>query len=164
MITKTQLQESLLHECDVCLHIFTKLDATAWDFRMTARQRSTLELLQYLTFCGIGGMRSMAESNWKLFGEYATAARMMTVEEFPDRMRGQKAAIEAFFASVSEAELASREVKLPGGFVQPLGLAIINAPLKWLAAYKLQLFLHAKATSAPEIGTANAWRGIDWKP
>ena len=164
MITKAQLQQSLLHECDVCLHLYSKLDASSWDYRFTPRQRSTLELLQYLSFCGIGGIRCMAESNWKLFGELAAAAKAIPVEEFPDRMRGQKAAIEAFFDSVTEAELASREVKLPGGAVQPLGLAIINAPLKWLAAYKLQLFLHAKATSAPEIGTANAWRGIDWKP
>jgi len=164
MITKAQLQQSLLLECDICLHLFTKLDASAWDFRMTARQRSTLELLQYLTFCGIAGIRCMAEGNWKLFGELSAAAKTMTVDEFPDRMQAEKAAIEAFFDSVTEAELTSREVKLPGGPVQPLGLAIINAPLKWLSAYKLQLFLHAKATSAPEIGTANAWRGIDWKP
>jgi hypothetical protein len=164
MITKDQLKQSLVLECDICLHLFTKLDASSWDHRFTPKQRSTLELLQYLTFCGIGSIRCLAEGNWKLFGELAAAAKTMQVEEFPDRMRGQKAAIEAFFESVTEAELSSREVKLPGGGTQPLGLAIINASLKWLSAYKLQLFLHAKATSAPEIGTANAWRGIDWKP
>ena len=164
MITKLQLQQSLLHECDVCLHLFGKLDASSREYRLTPKQRSTLELLQYLSFCGIGGMRCMAEANWKLFGELAAASKTMTIEEFPERMRGQKAAIEAFFGSVTETELSTREVKLPGGGTQPLGLAIMNAPLKWLAAYKLQLFLHAKATSAPEIGTANAWRGIDWKP
>ena len=164
MITKTQLQQSLLLECDICLHLFTKLEAGSMDYRFTAKQRSTLELLQYLSFCGIAGMRCMAEANWKLFGELAAAAKTMTAGEFPARMHGQKEAIEAFLVSASEAELSTREVKLPGGAVQPLGLAIINAPLKWLAAYKLQLFLHAKATSAPEIGTANAWRGIDWKP
>ncbi len=47
-------------------------------------------------------------------------------------------------------------------YITTLGLAILNGPLKWLTAYKLQLFLYAKACGA-EIGTANAWAGMDWK-
>ena len=37
-------------------------------------------------------------------------------------------------------------------------------PLKWITAHKLQLFLYAKTTSAPGMGTSNAWSGADAKP
>ena len=57
----------------------------------------------------------------------------------------------------------TRQARLPTGVIQNLGLAVINGPLKWLSAYKLQLFLYAKATGARDIGTSNAWAGIDWK-
>ena len=46
----------------------------------------------------------------------------------------------------------------------PLGAAILNGPAKWLAAYKMQLFLYAKASGAPELKTSNLWRGADPKP
>ena len=65
-------------------------------------------------------------------------------------MTRQKQAIEQFFASTSEATLETKEAKMPGGGTLPLGAGIINGPLKWLAAYKLQLFLYAKATGPPD--------------
>ena len=75
----------------------------------------------------------------------------------------QKQEIKAFFDSVTERELETKDALLPVGGTQLLGQAILDLPFKWLAAYKLQLFLYAKATGSADIGTANAWMGIDWK-
>jgi hypothetical protein len=60
--------------------------------------------------------------------------------------------------------LETQMAPLPGGGTRTLGLAILEAPFKWLTAYKLQLFLYAKATGASAIGTANAWAGVDLDP
>jgi hypothetical protein len=163
VITKEQLSNAMTRECDICLHLYSKLSPDAYGYRPSPAQRTTLELLQYLAACGIGGIRAMASTNWKLFSEELARTKEMPAEEFPAAMTRQKAEIEAFFASTSEKALETQTATMPGGGTLPLGAAILNGPLKWLAAYKLQLFLYAKATGAHEIGTANAWAGIDWK-
>jgi hypothetical protein len=163
VISREQVSGAMTRECDICLHLFSKLSPDAYDYKPSDSQRTTLELLRYLAGCGIGGLRAMASSDWKLFNEELSRTREMPAEDFPAAMIRQKQAIEQFFASTSEAELETKEAKMPGGGILPLGAGIINGPLKWLAAYKLQLFLYAKATGAHQIGTANAWAGIDWK-
>jgi hypothetical protein len=102
----------------------------------------------------------MAEKNWKIFAERAERAKEMPAAEFPAAMDRQKREIEAFFESVSDQTLGTQEAQVPGGGTLPLGAAIMSGPLKWLTAYKMQLFLYAKATGA-DIGTVNAWAGID---
>jgi hypothetical protein len=163
VITKEQLADGMTRECDICLHLFSKLSPDAYDYRPSPAQRSTRELLAYLGACGIGGIRALANSNWKLFGEEHARTKDITPEEFPAVMKRQKKEIEQFFASTSENTLETQETKTPLGEALPLGAGILNLPFKWLAAYKLQLFLYAKANGAHEIGTANAWAGIDWK-
>lgn len=163
MITGKQLSDSMTRECDICVHLYEKLKPEAMGFRPTPEQRTTLELLQYLSVVGIAGIRSMAEGSWKIFGEYITRSKEMRAEDFLSAIARQKSEIEAFFASASEETLETQQAHLPGGDTSQLGAAIMNGPLKWLAAYKLQLFSYAKATGVTEIGTANAWRGIDWK-
>jgi hypothetical protein len=160
VITKDQLAASLTRECDICRHLFTKLGPAAHDYRPSPGQRSTTDLLRYLSYCGIAGVRSMAEKNWKIFAERAERAKEMPAAEFPAAMDRQKREIEAFFESVSDQTLGTQEAQVPGGGTLPLGAAIMSGPLKWLTAYKMQLFLYAKATGA-DIGTVNAWAGID---
>ncbi len=161
MITKDQLSAAMLRECDICVHLHSKLPAGALDYRPTDKQRSTLELLRYLAICGIAGLTCMAEADWKRFAEFSERVADMAAADFPAEMERQKASIEAFFVGLNEAALETQAAPLPGGRgTTTLGLAILNGPFKWLTAYKLQLFLYAKACGA-EIGTANAWAGAD---
>jgi hypothetical protein len=161
MITKDQLAASMLRECDICRHLFTKLGPDSLTYRPSPGQRTTLELLRYLSICGISGIRCMAEGNWKIFSEYAERVKDMPAEEFPAAMQRQAEDIAAFFASINEETLETQQAPIPGGGTLPLGVAILGGPFKWLAGYKLQLFLYAKAAGVTEIGTANAWAGID---
>ncbi|HZU52710.1 MAG TPA: hypothetical protein VFF77_02370, partial [Holophagaceae bacterium] len=156
MITKDQLAAAMIRECDICLHLFSKLPAGAADYRPSEKQRSTLELLRYLSISGVAGMDCMAHADWKRFGAFTERAKAMPFEGFPAAMAAQKAEIEAFFAGVSEQTLETQEAPMPGGASVPLGVAILNGPFKWLTAYKMQLFLYAKAAGATELGTSNA--------
>lgn len=161
MISKGQIAASMTRDCDITQHLFTKLTPESYTYRPSPSQRSTEELLRYLAICGIAGVQCMAGGSWKQFGEFGARVQAMAPEQFPELMNQQKAELEAFFASVSDQALLSQDAPLPGGGTLPLGLAILNGPFKWLTAYKLQLFLYAKAAGAADIGTSNAWAGAD---
>ena len=161
MITKEHLAASLTHECDVVLHLFSKLPAGALDYQPSAGQRTTLALLRYLAVCGSAGIHCMVNNDWKAFGRFTERVKEMSAEEFPAAMELQKKEIQDFFASVSEETLRTQEASVPGRGPMTLGAAILNGPLKWLTAYKMQLFLYAKAAGATELKTSNAWRGTD---
>jgi len=120
-------------------------------------------LLQYLSLCGIAGTRSMAEGNWKIFGEYVERAKAESMDHFPGAMERQRNELTAFFAQASD-ELLAKEAGVPGAGKMPLAAAIMSGPLKWLTGYKMQLFLYAKATGSTDIGTSNAWGGMDMPP
>ena len=165
MITKDQLAASMLRDCDIILHLYAKLKPADAHHRPSEKQRSTLELLRYLSICAAAGIDCMAHADWKRFGAYGDRAKEMPFEGFPAAMEKQKAEIEAFFKGVSEETLETQEAPLPGGRgVSTLGLAIFNGPQKWLAAYKMQLFLYAKASGGMELGTSNVWGGMDMPP
>lgn len=163
MISKEQLATAMAHECNVCMHLFTKFTPEGYSYQPSAQQRTTLELLRYLAICGIAGVHSMAQGNWSAFAEYKERVQDMAAEDFPAAMQRQKEEIEAYFASIDEETLETQQANVPGSGPAPLGLAILMGPLKWLTAYKMQLFLYAKAAGAADIGTANAWAGVDWK-
>jgi hypothetical protein len=155
----------MLRECDILIHLHSKLPSGALDYQPSPEQRTTLALLRYLAICATAGIRCMNEANWKLFREYGERVAEMPGAEFPAAMERQKKEIADFFAAVSEETLASQQAPMPGGGVMlPLGAAILNGPLKWLAAYKMQLFLYAKAAGATELKTQNLWRGTDPTP
>ena len=165
MITKDQLAESMLRECDILVHLFTKLPDAAFDYRPSEQQRTTLALLRYVAICAAAGIRCMSAGDWSLFKGYSERVAEMPAADFPAAMERQKAEIAEFFANTSEETLQTQEAPMPGGGVMmPLGAAILNGPFKWLAAYKMQLFLYAKAAGANELRTANLWRGTDPAP
>ena len=106
MITKDQLAASMVHECNVCIHLVEKLSPAARGYRPTEGQRTTEELLRYLSMCGIAGTRSMAEGNWKIFSEYVERAKTLSIEEFPAAMARQRDELTAFFAQATDELLA----------------------------------------------------------
>ena len=163
MITKDHLAASMLRECDTAKHLFTKLPDGALDYRPTPGQRSTLELLRYLSVCGSGGIRAVVANDLNVLTEHTQRAAGMPADAFPAAMDRQKAEIQAYFDGVDERALEEARASLPGAGAMPLDAALMNGPLKWLTAYRMQLFLYAKAAGAAGIGTANAWAGIDWK-
>ncbi|HEU4569931.1 MAG TPA: hypothetical protein VFS07_05110 [Gemmatimonadales bacterium] len=161
MITKAQFLASLQHECDVAVHLHTKLSPDSFGYRPSPTQRTTLELLQYLGTIGIGAATCMVAGDWKRFAPFTERAKQMRAEEFPAAMARQKEELTALIEGLTDAQLATQMAPMPAGGEMPLGAALLNGPLKWLTAYKLQLFLYAKATGATNIGTSNAWGGVD---
>lgn len=162
VITKDDLLTSMTLECDIALHLHSKLTPQAAGYRPSTDQRSTTELLRYLAICGIAGTTSMVKGDWKLFAAFRERSAALEVKDFPAAMTRQKEELAALFAGITPEQFATQQAPMPGGAVTlPLGVAILNGPFKWLAAYKLELFVYAKASGAHDISTSNAWRGVD---
>lgn len=162
MLTKNDLARAMIRECDICVHLWSKFDEAGFAYRPSPDQRSTLELLQYLSHLGSTVLEVFYSGDWNLFGPRSAAASAMSAAEFPAAMERQKELIGEFFRTVTDEEMATKETPLPGGRgTATLEQAILGGPLLWLSAYKLQLFLYAKAAGARDIGTSNAWGGMD---
>jgi hypothetical protein len=161
MLKKQQILEAMQREIDVAVHLHGKIPAGAMDFRFTPKQRSTRELLRYLSYVGIGAAQSMAEGSWDPYEACEKRAESEAPAEFPVAMARQKKELSAFFAGISEADLETKRAELPWGTKTSLGEAILQLAYACLVAYRMQLFLHAKAAGNTSLATANCWGGMD---
>lgn len=161
MITKKQFLDSLIQEANVCKHLHGKLTAPMFDFRCAPNMRSTLEVLQYLSMCLIGPAKSILHSNWAISKGYREEAAKMVAADFPKRMDQQIEEMKSLLGELLDADLLNRDVTYPWGGGEKLGMALINCPLKFITAYRMQLFMQAKMAGLSELNTANCWRGTD---
>ncbi|TND10094.1 MAG: hypothetical protein FD123_342 [Bacteroidetes bacterium] len=165
MISRHDMLDAIIKECEICKHLYTKIPADTFDFRPTPGQRSTLELLRYLSICGSAPLHVVLNgSDWSLWKSFSERSATMTAEEFPAAMDRQIEEIKNLFAAIADTDLRSLDVKHPRGEVMKLGTGIVRMPLGWLTAYRMQLFLYAKQSGASDIGTSNNWAGVDRAP
>ena len=89
VLTKDELIGSLKHEIRILLHLTSKVDSAKLDYRPTAKQRSTLELLQYMAIMGptqIAVIKAGAFNRPALsaaWGPAETAAKAMNFDQAP---------------------------------------------------------------------------------
>lgn len=160
MMDKAQFLDSCAHEIRVIRHLATKVPPGALDWKPTPAQRSTLDLLRYLTTAAIVPTRAMISGNWDGANETEKAAESLAPEGFDAAMATQEALIREAVAPLSERDLAERDATLPWGAPSKLGAALVDTALKPLVAYRMQLFLYAKAAGNAAIGPADCWAGV----
>ncbi len=167
-IVKDYIERSMLHDLDIVQHLITKLPESAWVWRPKEGMRSTTELLQYLSFIGAANLQTYIDGGWLpenlvhlRAAREATAS--LTPADFHGALEDQKNKIKAIFADLSLDDLSTKTTIEPWGVESPLLYVLLNSTLKYLAAYRMQVFLYAKMNGA-EIGTLNNWRGIDPPP
>jgi thiamine monophosphate synthase len=161
LITREQLIASMRHETNVIKHLATKVPAGQFGWRPTPKQRSTLELLQYLTTCGSIGVKLMVNGNWDHAEALEAASAEVTPENFAAAMDRQMADMEADIRSVAEGDFLTKPAAMPWGVPTVVGIGLVDCGLKPLVAYRMQLFLYAKESGSADIGPANCWVGRD---
>ena len=164
VLTKSELVASLQHEVHILLHLASKIDRTNIDYRPTPKQRSTVELLKYLTVMGPGLVQAAKvgafdPAAWTV-AEKAAQAR--NFEETLAAIAAQKEAYATMLADVSDADLRAT-VEIFGNKTTR-GAFIVNMVLCGYAAYRTQLFLYLKACGREELSTMNLWAGVDPVP
>ena len=165
VLTKDELIGSLKDEVRILLHLASKVDSQQLDYRPTPKQRSTLELLQYLTIVGpihLGtiatGVFSMDawRDMWRSQEEIAAARDL-------EQTKLKIGSLANMFGEVI-GELSDADLRAPMemfGRSASRGLWIIRLVLDHYTAYRMQLFLYLKASGREELNTMNLWVGMD---
>lgn len=162
MFTLEQLQESILDETRIIKHLYTKIDPVKLDYRPTPKQRSTLELLQFMAQMGVGSVEAVLAGNIEPFKEQAARQEEVTYENFSQKMDEQAQKIGETLKQFNETNLAEKINLWKVGPDQTRSQALIETLLKQFTAYRMQLFLYIKQSGNETINTGNVWGGIDW--
>ena len=162
VLTKSELIAALQNEVRILVHLAGKIDRTQLDYRPTPKQRSTIELLKYLSMMGpIVVQYALAATPDPAL--WTTAAQAAEARDFDQTLAAIAAQTEAYatlLADVSDADFRA-EVDGFDGTKTSRGALIVNLVLCGCAAYRTQLFLYLKACGREELGTMNLWSGVD---
>jgi len=163
-LTKDELITSLQNEVRILQHLCTKIEPSMLDYRPTPKQRSTLELLRYLTNMGpelVKGAKSGAfdVESWT---KASQAAEARNFAETVKALATHHDLYAALLGPMSEDDF--RGTVNMFGTPMSRGSFIVNLVLSGCAAYRTQIFLYLKACGRDELTTSNLWGGADPQP
>lgn len=161
MFTIEELKRAAGEEIRIVRHLATKVDPAKLDWRPSENQRSTIELLRYLAICAAAPAKAVVEDDWGAPKEFAERVAQLDLAGFDRAMVDQERELHAILDALTDADLVGREAKLPWGVTVPLAEALYQTTVRFLVAYRMQLFLYAKQSGASELGTYDAWMGVD---
>ena len=163
-LTKEELISSLQNEVRILQHLCTKIEPHMLDYRPTPKQRSTLELLRYLTNMGpelVKGTKAGA-FNVESWTKATQEAEARDFNQTVKALAAQSDLYASLIGPMTEAEFA--ETVNMFGTPMSKGAFLVNLVLSGCAAYRTQIFLYLKACGRDELSTANLWGGADPQP
>jgi hypothetical protein len=145
----------------ILLHLAGKVDRIQLDYRPTPKQRSTIELLRYLTVMGPAFVQAAKAGS---FDRLAWTAAMeiadrRDVDQTIAAIADQHETFPALLADIGDADFRA-EVEIFGNRLSR-GAFIVYAVLGGFAAYRTQLFLYLKACGSDNLNTMDLWAGAD---
>ena len=163
-LTKEELIGSLQNEVRILQHLCTKIEPTMVDYRPTPKQRSTLELLRYLTNMGPELVKAAKSGTFDVAG-WTEATQKADARDFAQTVKALATHADAYAALIGPmTEADFRETVNLFGTPMSRGSFIVNLVLSGCAAYRTQIFLYLKACGRDELTTANLWGGADPQP
>jgi hypothetical protein len=165
VLTKEELIASLQHEVHILVHLASKVDPSKLDYRPTPKQRSTLELLQYMAIMGPTVLAVVKTGHFDretlaaIFRPAEAAAKRLGFEEAVAAIQEQSAEYPRLLEDWTDADFrASLDMF---GNKTTRGAVIVNLVLGGHAAYRTQLFCYLKSCGRDELNTMNLWSGVD---
>lgn len=163
MLTKQQFTDSVMNEIRIIKHLFGKIPAGTYGFKPTAGQRTTLELLQYLSGLGSAAANAVRSGDRAIMLAGREKAHAVTPDTFLAAMDAQAAEIKKVLGEMTDAELAE-EIDLWGsGHKQTKAAMLVHLIFKGFVSYKMQLFQYIKISGNEAVGTSDLWQGQDAK-
>jgi len=165
VLIKQELISSLQNEVRILLHLIGKIDRAKLDYRPTAKQRSFLELIQYMAIMGPTMVDSIKEGTFTreammaIWGPAEAASKAMDFEQAVAAIEKQSGEYARALGEWSDEEF--RSVIDMFGNKSTRGMILVNMVLCGHAAYRTQLFCYLKATGHEELNTINLWMGAD---
>jgi hypothetical protein len=161
VLTKSELVGSLQNEVRILLHLAGKIDRAKLDYRPSAKQRSTLELLRYQSMMGPHLLRAAKDGKFDV-AAWTAAEKAAAARDFDQTLAAiaeQRDLYASILAGMSDADFRT-EIEM-FGMKSTRGVFIVNQVLCGCAAYRTQLFLYLKACGREELNTMNLWAGMD---
>jgi len=161
VLTKEELISSLQNEVRILVHLTTKVDRNQLDYRPTPKQRSTIELLRYLTIMGPALIPAIKTGTFDgaAFGASQAAANAMNFDQVVAAIEKLSSYYAEQLGAFSDADFRSQLDMFGTTFSR--GLHLVNLVVSGHAAYRTQLFLYLKACGRDELNTMNLWGGMD---
>ena len=159
MITKQQFIDNVMFETGVITHLFDKIPEGGFEYKPTEKQRTTMELLQYLGAVPSIAAQVVQTGDQSLWAKSTEMSAAVTKENFKDMMNGVAKTISEIVTSMSDEQM-NEEFEM-WGEIMPKSAWMLNLTLKLFVAYKTQLFLYIKSAGNHDINTSNLWRGKD---
>lgn len=161
VLTKQELIGVLQNEVRILVHLCGKVKPEMLDYRPTEKQRSTIELLRYLTVMGRVLVPSMRAGSF-LVEEWTAGEAKAASMDFAAAVRE----LEALAPFYAEALGAFTDEEFRGeiemfGVKGARGPMLVNLVVCGHAAYRTQLFCYLKACGREELNTMNLWAGMD---
>lgn len=129
----------------------------ALDYRPTQGQRSTAELLRYLSYGPYNVVRRIVAGDWSIGKPANEATKDMPVSDFPRNIRHHAHEVARILRAADPVALERELFTFPWGATHTKADGLVNYPLKWMAGYRMQLFLYLKAAGAKELATKDLW-------
>ncbi len=162
VLEKSELIGSLQNEVRLLQHLCAKAKPEMLDYRPTAKQRSLIELLRYMTVSMPMLVPSIKGGAFLVDDWTAGQARAasMDFDSLVKTLESQAALYAELVGAISEDELRG-EVEMFGMKKMTRGTMLVNLVLCGHSAYRMQLFCYLKACGREELNTMNLWMGID---
>jgi hypothetical protein len=160
VLTKPELVASFQKEVRILIHLAGKVDRTAVDYRPTPKQRSTLELLRYLSIVGPELVKA-AKTGFDpaVFTAAAGEAERKNFDQVVASIAELSNTFPKLLNDWSDADFRV-EIEMFGQ-KSTRGSFLVNTVLCAYAAYRTQLFCYLKACGREELNTMNLWAGMD---
>lgn len=165
VLTKEELIASLQEEVRILVHLAGKVDKSRLDFRPTPKQRSTLELLQYMAIMGPTQVAVIKAGNFNraalsaIWGPAEAVAKAMDFDQAVSAIQEQSDEYARLLSAWAETDFR-REIDV-FGTKSTRGSLLVNLVLGGFAAYRTQLFCYLKSCGREELNTMNLWAGVD---
>lgn len=165
VLTKPELLTSLRNEVRILVHLAGKADRAQLDYRPTPGQRSTLELVRYLSMMGPTLVRyALAEPpDIEIWTAAKETCKTLDFDQAVAAIAAQPERYTALLADQPDAKFRAPFTDFDGT-TTTVGAFLVNLVLMGVAAYKTQLFVYLKACGRDELSSANLWYGADAPP
>ena len=162
VLTKNELLGSLQKEARILGHLTDKVEPSMVDYRPTPKQRSSLELMRYMTIMGPQLIQAAKSGSFDFnaWTEASKAAEARNWEQTVAVLKKQGDEYAKLFSDMSDEDFRAEMTGFDGNKVSK-GAFIVNLVIGGHAAYRTQLFCYLKACGRDELSTYNLWQGVD---
>lgn len=161
VLTKAELIGSLQNEARILIHLAGKVEPQMVDYRPTPKQRSTLELLRYLSMMGPVMVRAAKAGGFDP-ADWTESEKAAEGRDFAQTVAAIGTHHDLYaklLADWSDADFRT-EIEM-FGTKSSRGAFLVNTVLCGYAAYRTQIFVYLKACGRTELNTMNLWAGMD---